>query len=111
VIAPFAHALDGFGVAAAAKKIALAHALLIEIAARPRDDRRDDVKQMMVTGRQQPFFLAHFVFPLVPELENLNHVHKLFVDGSAFGETLFHHEAHEGHEGLGLMIFLNFFTS
>ena len=50
MVAPFPHAIDGFGIAAAAKKIALAHALLIEITARPRDDRRDDVKQVMVTG-------------------------------------------------------------
>jgi hypothetical protein len=50
VVAPFAHALDGFGVAAATKKLAFAHTLLIEVTARPRDDRRDDVKQMMVTG-------------------------------------------------------------
>jgi hypothetical protein len=66
VITAFPHALNGFGVAAAAEKIAFADSFFVKVAARPRDNRRDDVKEVTVTGGQQPSLIAHndLSFPL-----------------------------------------------
>jgi hypothetical protein len=50
VIPTFPHAFDGFSVAAAAEKFALAGSFFVKLAARSRDDGRDDVKKMVVPG-------------------------------------------------------------